>query len=105
MRGISLTSTLNLNLFGNGFYAANKRRQQADGSFRPVLAVATRDLGDAVEARVRDNGTGRDRRGSGWSIRAGRAASGARSISASPPLVELPRRHPQMGVDGTGAGR
>jgi hypothetical protein len=99
MRGISLTSTLNLNLFGNGFYAANKRRQQADGSFRPVLAVATR------EARVRDNGTGRDRRGSGWSIRAGRAASGARSISASPPLVELPRRHPQMGVDGTGAGR
>jgi signal transduction histidine kinase len=48
-----------LNLFGNGFYAANKRRQQAeDPKFRPTLTVATRDLGDAVEVKVRDNGTG-----------------------------------------------
>ena len=27
-------------------------------TFRPTLKVATRDLGDAVEVRVRDNGTG-----------------------------------------------
>ena len=48
-----------LNLFGNGFYAANKRRREAgDAGFRPVLKVATRDLGEAVEVRVRDNGTG-----------------------------------------------
>jgi two-component system, NtrC family, sensor kinase len=48
-----------LNLFGNGFYAANKRaRAYTDGSFRPVLRVATRDAGDAVEIRVRDNGVG-----------------------------------------------
>jgi two-component system NtrC family sensor kinase len=48
-----------LNLFGNGFYAANKRaRANGDGSFRPVLAVATREAEDAVEVRVRDNGTG-----------------------------------------------
>jgi len=48
-----------LNLFGNGFYAANKRaRDNGDGSFRPVLTVATREDGDAVEVRVRDNGTG-----------------------------------------------
>ena len=48
-----------LNLFGNGFYAATKRaRENGDGSFRPALTVATRDLGDAVEVRVRDNGTG-----------------------------------------------
>ena len=48
-----------LNLFGNGFYAANKRaRENGDGSFRPTLTVATRDLGEAVEVRVRDNGTG-----------------------------------------------
>ena len=48
-----------LNLFGNGFYAANKRaRENGDRSFRPTLTVATRDLGDAVEVRVRDNGTG-----------------------------------------------
>ncbi len=48
-----------LNLFGNGFYAANKRaRENGDAGFRPMLTVATRDLGDAVEIRVRDNGTG-----------------------------------------------
>ncbi len=48
-----------LNLFGNGFYAANKRaRANGDGSFRPTLAVATREAEDAVEVRVRDNGTG-----------------------------------------------
>ena len=48
-----------LNLFGNGFYAANKRRRETiDGAFKPVLTVATRDLGEAVEVRVRDNGVG-----------------------------------------------
>jgi signal transduction histidine kinase len=48
-----------LNLFGNGFYAADKRRREAaDASFRPVLKVVTRDLGGAVEIRVRDNGVG-----------------------------------------------
>jgi PAS domain S-box-containing protein len=48
-----------LNLFGNGFYAANKRsHENGRGSFRPILAVATREDGDAVEVRVRDNGTG-----------------------------------------------
>jgi two-component system, NtrC family, sensor kinase len=48
-----------LNLFGNGFYAADKRsRVPGDGGFRPVLRVATRDAGDAVEVKVRDNGTG-----------------------------------------------
>ncbi len=48
-----------LNLFGNGFYAANKRAHaNGDASFRPVLHVATHDLGGAVEITVRDNGTG-----------------------------------------------
>jgi signal transduction histidine kinase len=48
-----------LNLFGNGFYATTKRqRDGAAPDFRPTLKVATRDLGDAVEVRVRDNGTG-----------------------------------------------
>ena len=48
-----------LNLFGNGFYATTKRqRDGARPDFRPTLRVATRDLGDAVEVRVRDNGTG-----------------------------------------------
>jgi signal transduction histidine kinase len=48
-----------LNLFGNAFYAANKRkREMNDADFRPTLAVTTRDLSDAVEVRVRDNGGG-----------------------------------------------
>jgi PAS domain S-box-containing protein len=48
-----------LNLFSNGFYAANKRAHtDAEASFRPVLRVATREEGEAVAIRVRDNGTG-----------------------------------------------
>jgi signal transduction histidine kinase len=48
-----------LNLFGNGFYAATKRQKQgSDPQFRPTLKVSTRDLGDAIEVQVRDNGTG-----------------------------------------------
>jgi two-component system, NtrC family, sensor kinase len=48
-----------LNLIGNGFYAAHKRaRENGDGAFQPLLKVTTRDLGDRVEVRVRDNGTG-----------------------------------------------
>jgi two-component system, NtrC family, sensor kinase len=47
-----------LNLIGNGFYAANQRSGAGDGTFRPVLKVTTREVGDAVEIRVRDNGTG-----------------------------------------------
>ena len=48
-----------LNLIGNGFYAAHKRAEQAaDQSFKPTLRLSTRDLGDEVEIRVRDNGTG-----------------------------------------------
>jgi len=47
-----------LNLFSNGFYAASKRQREAIDGFRPVLKVSTRDLGEQVEIRVRDNGTG-----------------------------------------------
>jgi signal transduction histidine kinase len=48
-----------LNLFGNGFYAANRRNEETqDPGYRPELKVATRDLGDEVEIRIRDNGTG-----------------------------------------------
>jgi signal transduction histidine kinase len=48
-----------LNLFGNAFYAANKRRRETnDGEFKPTLTVTTRDVGETVEVRVRDNGSG-----------------------------------------------
>jgi two-component system, NtrC family, sensor kinase len=48
-----------LNIFSNGFYAATRRaRNGEDAGFLPTLKVTTRDAGDAVEIRVRDNGTG-----------------------------------------------
>ena len=48
-----------LNLISNGFYAANKRKDQAvNDGFEPILTTATRSLGDRVEIRIRDNGTG-----------------------------------------------
>jgi signal transduction histidine kinase len=48
-----------LNLISNGFYAATKRKAEApDGNFEPVLSAATRNLGQTVEIRIRDNGTG-----------------------------------------------
>jgi len=48
-----------LNLISNGFYAATKRKVQADNDgYEPTLAVATKNLGDRVEIRIRDNGTG-----------------------------------------------
>src|SRR5262249_45040729 len=48
-----------LNLISNGFYAATKRKVEAKGAnHEPTLAAATRDLGDRVEIRIRDNGTG-----------------------------------------------
>jgi len=48
-----------LNLFANGFYAANRRAGVNGGAaYRPTLRVVTRDTGDLVEVRIRDNGTG-----------------------------------------------
>jgi signal transduction histidine kinase len=49
-----------LNLISNGFYAATKRKAEAgnNGSYEPIMAVSTKSLGDRVEIRIRDNGTG-----------------------------------------------
>ena len=47
-----------LNLISNGFYAANQRSREGDGTFRPALKVTTREFGESVEVRVRDNGVG-----------------------------------------------
>jgi GAF domain-containing protein len=48
-----------LNLISNGFYATTKRKAEATGSnYDPTLAAATKSLGDSVEIRIRDNGTG-----------------------------------------------
>ena len=48
-----------LNLIANGFYAATKRKAEAGGNgYEPTLTAATRSLGESVEIRIRDNGTG-----------------------------------------------
>jgi two-component system, NtrC family, sensor kinase len=48
-----------LNLISNGFYAATKRKAQAgNDGYEPTLLASTKNLGDGVEIRIRDNGNG-----------------------------------------------
>jgi signal transduction histidine kinase len=47
-----------LNLISNGFYAAAKRKEAGEESFEPTLSATTKSLGNQVEIRIRDNGTG-----------------------------------------------
>src|SRR5262249_103497 len=48
-----------LNVISNGFHAATKRRAETNsGDYEPTLTASTKNLGDRVEIRIRDNGTG-----------------------------------------------
>jgi signal transduction histidine kinase len=48
-----------INLISNGFYAASKRKAgNGEADFEPVLSAATKNLGNHIEIRIRDNGTG-----------------------------------------------
>jgi len=47
-----------LNLISNGIYATTKRKTEVGDGFEPALTATTRNLGDKVEIRIRDNGTG-----------------------------------------------
>jgi signal transduction histidine kinase len=47
-----------LNLLNNAFYAVQERRKTAAPGYSPRIRVSTRELGNRVELRVRDNGTG-----------------------------------------------
>jgi signal transduction histidine kinase len=48
-----------LNIFSNGFDATTRRASNGGkAGFVPMLEITTRDAGEAVEIRVRDNGTG-----------------------------------------------
>jgi signal transduction histidine kinase len=48
-----------LNLISNGFYAATNRKEHDDSEgYEPTLMAVTKNLGDKVEIRIRDNGTG-----------------------------------------------
>jgi GAF domain-containing protein len=47
-----------LNLISNGFYAATRRKIDGGVTFEPMLNAATRNAGQVVEIRIRDNGAG-----------------------------------------------
>lgn len=47
-----------LNVVNNACYAAHQRKRSAGPEFSPKLTVKSRDLGDRVEVRIRDNGSG-----------------------------------------------
>ena len=48
-----------LNLISNGFYAAAKRKAETKlNGYEPTLSAATKNLGDHVEIKIRDNGGG-----------------------------------------------
>ena len=47
-----------LNLISNGFYAVTKRKADNGTGFDPIVSASTKDRGDHVEIRIRDNGTG-----------------------------------------------
>ena len=48
-----------LNLISNGFYAATKRRAETKlNGYEPTLATATKNLGDHIGVKIRDNGGG-----------------------------------------------
>ncbi|MCC3155209.1 ATP-binding protein [Hymenobacter sp. BT770] len=47
-----------LNLFSNAFYAVRQRQQMGESDYVPTVHVLTKQLGQQVEIRVKDNGTG-----------------------------------------------
>jgi len=47
-----------LNLISNGFYAAMKRKPEGDSAFEPTLKASTKNLGERIEIKIRDNGAG-----------------------------------------------
>jgi len=47
-----------LNLISNGVYATRNKTLPGGEIYRPTLVASTKDLGDRVEIRIRDNGTG-----------------------------------------------
>jgi signal transduction histidine kinase/ligand-binding sensor domain-containing protein len=47
-----------LNLVNNACYATREKKKARGESYSPVLSVRTQNLGDKIEIRIRDNGTG-----------------------------------------------
>jgi two-component system, NtrC family, sensor kinase len=47
-----------VNLYNNAFYAMQEKKKKLKDGYEPVLAVCTKNAGNAVEIQVKDNGTG-----------------------------------------------
>ncbi|HVW15888.1 MAG TPA: ATP-binding protein [Mucilaginibacter sp.] len=47
-----------INLFGNAFYAVNKKAKTAGGGFKPTVEVSTVQQNGSILISVKDNGTG-----------------------------------------------
>jgi two-component system, NtrC family, sensor kinase len=47
-----------LNLINNAFYAVSQKKQLNQHDYEPEVSITTRKIGDKVEIRVKDNGTG-----------------------------------------------
>ncbi|MEI6455877.1 MAG: ATP-binding protein [bacterium] len=47
-----------LNILNNAFYSTNEKKKEIKEAYSPLLTVSTRDIGQMVEIRLRDNGKG-----------------------------------------------
>jgi signal transduction histidine kinase len=47
-----------INLCNNGFYATREKQKKSGADYHPIISLTTVDLGEKVEIRIRDNGTG-----------------------------------------------
>ena len=47
-----------LNLINNAFYAVSQKKQLNQHAYEPEVSITTRKIGNKVEIRVKDNGTG-----------------------------------------------
>jgi two-component system, NtrC family, sensor kinase len=47
-----------LNLYNNAFYAVSEKKKQQKENYEPTVSVSTKRIGEKIEIRVTDNGTG-----------------------------------------------
>ncbi len=47
-----------LNIINNGCYSVHEKKKEKKDSFDPMIKVGTKNLGDKVEIRIKDNGKG-----------------------------------------------
>ncbi|HET6347633.1 MAG TPA: two-component regulator propeller domain-containing protein [Candidatus Krumholzibacteria bacterium] len=47
-----------INIINNALYAAEKRKASMPDDWQPLITMSTKDMGETVEVRIRDNGTG-----------------------------------------------